>query len=904
MSEKDQADPSTKAGASKVRAIDPAAIAKHFDAPVAETRWDEAWQESGIYRWDPERPRSETFVVDTPPPTASGSLHIGHVFSYTQADVMVRFKRMCGMNIFYPMGWDDNGLPTERRVQNYYHVRCDPSTPYEEGLELTEASAKDRKKPARMVSRPNFIEACYGLINEDEEHFRVLWRRLGLSVDWEQEYQTIDDHCRMVAQRSFRDLHEKGLVYTSEAPTMWDVDFQCAVAQAEVEDKQLPGAYHHIEFGVEGSDASFVIATTRPELLPACVGVTAHPDDERFKPFFGKRAVTPLFRVPVPIFPSELADPEKGTGVLMVCTFGDATDVLWWRDEGLTLRQLIGRSGRLVPVTFGSAGFESLDADAANRYYAELEGKNVKQAQKRIVELLADPEGSATGSGAPLQGEPEVIEHPVKFFEKGDRPLEYLPTRQWFARLLEHKDDLLEKGAQVQWHPPFMEARFRDWTENLGLDWCLSRQRYFGVPIPVWYPLDAAGEPEYEKAIVADEAQMPVDPTVDGPAGYQADQRDQPGGFTGDPDIFDTWFTSSMTPQISSHWGTDADRHKKLFPADVRPQGHDIIRTWAFYTIAKAMLHEDTVPWTNAMISGWILDPDRKKMSKSKGNVMTPLPLLEQYTADAGRYWAASARLGSDTAFDEKVWKVGKRLVTKIFNAGKFVLSQTGEVQPISCELDRAFVAKLETLARDCHGYFERYDYARGLQETESFFWTHFTDTYLELVKVRARHYADGATGADAAASGSAVAALRLGLSVLLRLFAPILPYISEEVWSWAFAGEAGHASVHIAPWPGEADFADVAAPADPGSFDLAVAAHAAINKAKADAAVSMGREVESLELVANAATLARLAPVVEDVMAAARCAAHRTAESADLEDGAFEVRGAVFAPKPEKKQS
>jgi valyl-tRNA synthetase len=884
-----------------VRAIDPSSIAKHFDGPEAEARWDAVWQERGLYRWDPKRPRDETYVVDTPPPTASGSLHVGHVFSYTQADVMVRFKRMRGMNVFYPMGWDDNGLPTERRVQNYYHVRCDPDQPYEEGLVLEPASAKDRKKPPRLVSRPNFIEACYALIDEDEEHFRILWRRLGLSVDWSQEYQTIDEHCRRVAQRSFRDLFDKQLVYTSEAPTMWDVDFQCAVAQAEVEDKRIPGAYHHVEFAVEGSDAAFVIATTRPELLPACVGVTAHPDDDRYKDLFGRRAITPLFRVPVPIFPSELADPEKGTGILMVCTFGDATDVLWWREQGLPLRQLVGRDGRLAPVRFGEGRYESLDPEAANAAYAELAGKSVKQAQQRIVELLRDPAGSATGGRAPLVAEPEAMEHPVKFYEKGDRPLEYVPTRQWFARLLEHKDELLAKGAEVQWHPPYMHARFRDWTENLSLDWCLSRQRYFGVPIPVWYPLDEDGAPQYDRVICAGYDALPVDPTVDVPPGYSADQRGRPGGFVGDPDIFDTWFTSSLTPQISSHWGIDPERHARLFPADVRPQGHDIIRTWAFYTIAKALLHEGTVPWHNAMISGWILDPDRKKMSKSKGNVMTPLPLLEQYTADAGRYWAASARLGSDTAFDEKVWKIGKRLVTKLFNAGKFVLAQTGEVHPITCEIDRAFVARLAALAETCTRSFERYEYAHALQETESFFWTHFTDTYLELVKVRARRFAEGATGEDAAASGSAVAALRLGLSVLLRLFAPVLPYITEEVWSWAFAEETGHTSIHVAPWPGDADFEAVAAPADAASFELAVAAWTAINKAKADAEVSMGREVERMVLAACPDTLARVAPVLEDVLLAARCADHTTAEDASLDAGVFAVREPVFAPKPER---
>ncbi|HKK53876.1 MAG TPA: class I tRNA ligase family protein, partial [Myxococcota bacterium] len=350
-----------------------------------------------------------------------------------------------------------------------------------------------------------------------------------------------------------------------------------------------------------------------------------------------------------------MADPEKGTGVLMVCTFGDQTDVQWWREEGLALRQVIAPNGRLREIDFAQPPFESLRVEDANAAYEELAGKNVKQAQARIVEMLREPGGSATGGGPPLREEPEPIQHAVKFFEKGDRPLEFLPTRQWFCRLLEHKAELLEKGRAVQWHPQHMWARYRDWTENLSLDWCLSRQRYFGVPIPVWYPLDEAGEPDYDRPIVAERERMPVDPTVDLPPGYEASQRGRPGGFTGDPDIFDTWFTSSLTPQISSHWVDDPDRHAKLFPADVRPQGHDIIRTWAFYTIAKALLHEDEVPWHHALISGWILDPDRKKMSKSKGNVMTPLPMIETYTADAARYWAASARLGSDTAFDEKV---------------------------------------------------------------------------------------------------------------------------------------------------------------------------------------------------------------------------------------------------------
>jgi valyl-tRNA synthetase len=870
--------------------VDPETLPKHFDAAAAEKKWDEAWQRAGLYHYDPARPRSESFVVDTPPPTASGSLHPGHMFSYTHTDIAVRQQRMLGRNVFYPMGWDDNGLPTERRVQNYYHVRCDPGVPYEPGLRLEPASAKDRKEPPRSISRSNFIEACFEVTREDEKSYKELWHRLGISVDWRQEYQTIDEHCRRIAQLSFRDLFEKGELFSSEAPTMWDADFQTAIAQAEAEDRSIAGAFHDLEFAVEGG-GRFVISTTRPELLPACVGVTAHPEDARYRALFGKRAVTPLFRVPVPIFASELADPEKGTGILMVCSFGDATDVLWWREHRLALRQLVGKNGRLLPVRFGSAGFESADAEAANRFYASLAGKPVAGARKAIVELLRQPEGSATGSGPPLQGEPRPIQHTVKFYEKGDRPLEFVPTRQWFVRLLDKKAKLLAKGAQIEWHPPFMGKRFADWTENLSYDWCVSRQRFFGVPIPVWYPLGERGEPDYERPLVAERDQLPVDPTKDAPKGYSEAQRGKPGGFAPDPDIFDTWFTSSMTPQIGSHWSLDPKRHAALFPADLRPQAHDIIRTWAFYTIAKAMLHEEQVPWRHAAISGFILDPERKKMSKSKGNVVTPIPLVEQFGADAIRYWAGSARLGVDTAIDENVFKVGKRLSTKLFNAGKFVLAQTAERRPIACELDRAFAAELRALAERATRWFDEFDQAHALMETETFFWTRFTDTYLELAKTRAR-------SEDPAERASAVAALRLGLSVLLRLFAPFLPYITEEVWSWAFAEETGRPSLHGGPWPGEADFAGIEAPADPGSLQLAIDALAVIHKAKADAAVSAGREVAELTLAAEAGTLARLQPILADVLSAARCASHHLEPRPDLEPGVFAVLAARFVER------
>jgi valyl-tRNA synthetase len=869
----------------RVRSIDPTTLPKHFDSAAAEARWHALWEEHHAYRWDPHRTRAETFVVDTPPPTVSGSLHVGHVFSYTHADVIARYRRMRGDNVFYPMGWDDNGLPTERRVQNYFNVRCDPKAPVEPGLALTQVPEKTKDAP-RLVSRPTFIELCLRLTAEDEQAFKALFERLGLSIDWHEEYSTIDERCRHLAQLSFRDLWEKGHLYSVEAPTMWDPDFQTAVAQAEVEDRPTRGAFHSIAFDVEGG-GELVIATTRPELLAACVGVTAHPDDARYKALFGKRAVTPLFRVPVPIFPSALADPEKGTGILMVCTFGDATDVQWWRDERLALRQIVGRDGRLVPVTFGTPGWESADPAAANAAYARIAAKGMNGARQVVVAMLREP---GSGGQAPLRADPKPIEHAVKYYEKGDRPLEFISTRQWFVRLLDKKAALLEKGDEVRWHPDFMRLRYRNWTENLNVDWCVSRQRYFGVPIPVWYPLDASGAPDYAHPIVAERAALPMDPTSEVPPGYRAEQRDRPDGFTADPDVFDTWFTSSLTPQVSAKWELDRARHEKLFPADIRPQSHEIIRTWAFYTIVKALLHEDTIPWKHVVVSGWILDPDRKKMSKSRGNVVTPMHLLDEYGSDAVRYWAASARLGTDTAFDDKVFKVGKRLVTKVFNAGKFVLQQEGEVAPIDHELDRAFVYRLRALVERVTALYGEFEFAHALQETETFFWRDFTDTYLELVKVRAR----GEGG------GSAIAALRLALNVLVRLFAPVLPYITEEVWSWAFAAERNDTSVHATAWPDAADFVLTSPPDEPRCFDAAVACLGAVNKGKSEGGVSVGRTVRNLGLRANPATIARLAPAVADVMASARVERHELIPTPELSDDAFEVAEIAFAEAPE----
>jgi valyl-tRNA synthetase len=664
------------------------------------------------------------------------------------------------------------------------------------------------------------------------------------------------------------------------------------VAQAEVEDRSVKGAFHELRFGVEGG-GSFVIATTRPELLPACVGVAGHPDDERFRPLFGKRAITPLFRVPVPIFPSELVDREKGTGILMVCTFGDATDVQWWREQGLALRQVVGRDGTLAPVAFGGEDFPSLDAARANEAYSRLAGAKVKDAQKSIVELLRDPAAAAAADGqAPLVAEPRPVEHAVKFYEKGDRPLEFVTTRQWFVRILDHKQELVAAGERIAWHPDYMGARFRNWTENLNMDWCVSRQRYFGVPFPVWYPVRADGTTDHERPILADAAALPVDPLSDVPPGYAEEQRDKPGGFTGEPDIFDTWFTSSLTPQIATGWVDEPDRHRRLFPMDLRPQAHDIIRTWAFYTVVKAWLHEREVPWRGTAISGWVLDPDRKKMSKSKGNVVTPMHLLDQFGADPVRYWALAARLGTDTAFDEKTFAVGRRLVMKLWNAAKYALSQSAAAGEVRHPLDLGFLARLGETADKAGALFEGYDYAGALDVLERFFWSGYTDNYLELVKGRAR------SESDPAGRSSAVRAVQQGLSVLLRLFAPYLPYVTEEAWSWAFADATGHRSIHRAPWPSSAELPQ-AGPEAGRVFDLACGFLDAVRRGKSAAGGTVGRALASLRVAADPATVAALGPCLFDLRSAARAEGELLEPRAGLEPGVFEVVELVLAEKP-----
>ncbi len=827
-----------------------------------EAKWAAAWDAQRTYAFDRTAPRESVFSIDTPPPTVSGSLHVGHVFSYTHTDCMARYKRMRGYSVFYPMGWDDNGLPTERRVQNYFGVRCDPSLPYDPNFV---APVDPDPKAQIPISRRNFVELCERLTHEDEQVFEALWRRMGLSVDWSQTYQTVDRNAQRVSQIAFLRNLARGQAYQSEAPTLWDVTFRTAVAQAELEDRERPGAYHRIGFATTADPSVQVfIETTRPELLSACVALVAHPDDTRYQPLFGTTVITPLFGVKVPVLAHHLADPEKGSGIAMICTFGDLTDVIWWRELQLPTRPVIGWDGRILPDV---PDWITSDTGIAN--YEQLVGATSHTARERTVAMLTD--------SGDLVGEPKPITHPVKFFEKGDKPLEIVTTRQWYltngGRDPQLRAHLLERGAQLQWHPAHMKVRYDNWVEGLNGDWLVSRQRFFGVPIPVWYRLDESGNPDYDQVLIPDESVLPVDPSADAPEGFAEDQRGVPGGFIGDPDVMDTWATSSLTPQIAGGWCRDEDLWSRVFPMDMRPQAHEIIRTWLFSTVVRADLEDDVLPWAHAAISGWILDPDRKKMSKSKGNVVTPMSMLDEYSSDAVRYWAASGRPGTDTAFDMGQMKIGRRLAIKVLNASKFVLGLDARenATAIVVPVDQAMLAKLAQTVQQATDAFEDFNYARALELAETFFWN-FTDDYVELVKERAY----GQHGQEAA--DSAKAALALALKTMLCLFAPFLPFVTEEVWSWWQTG-----SVHQASWPLAADLAQPTG--TPELMSELASVLTLIRKAKSEVNASMKADVALAVITAPPAVLARLQSTADDLRAVGRIAELRfqTAETIDV---------------------
>ena len=806
-----------------------------------ENRCKKFWLENNVYAYDNTKSREETFIIDTPPPTVSGSLHIGHIFSYTQTDVIARYQRMHGKTVFYPIGWDDNGLPTERRVQNYYNITCNPELPYDASFKPEHK--EDNSAPRREISRKNFIEACDKLTASDESIFEDVFKNIGHSYDWNLKYTTISPETIKISQESFIDLLEKNYITSVEAPTMWDVTFQSAVAQAEIEDREVQGFFHDIKFEVEGGQDSFIISTTRPELLPACIAIVAHPDDERYQKYFGKKALVPLFDIEVDIVASEHAEKDKGTGIMMVCTFGDSADVAWWKKSGHPLKQIIGPDGRMLDIEYGKGVFTSKNPAKANQNYRQLVGLTTKQARAKIVELLAE-------CGA-LQGELRPVTHMVKFYEKGNLPIEFVSSRQWFVKLLEQKDNLIKAGQQIKWKPAHMQRRYEEWANGLNQDWCISRQRFFGVPFPVWYKLDSHGYPDYDHPIIADRKQLPVDPMSDVPLNYIEEQRGKPNGFIGDKDVMDTWATSALTPEIA----LGLNNSPLKLPFDIRPQAHDIIRTWAFYTIAKALMHHNTIPWTDILISGFILDPDRKKMSKSKGNVITPQHLIDKYGADSVRYWASRAKLGTDTAFEEQIMAQGKKLINKIFNASKFamtIVANSGisdysvSADSITNETDKSWLYKLSSSLEGATKYFSTFDYAGALEVIEKRFWD-FCDNYLEIIKKRA--YSED--------NRSAVLSLVKSIDVFVRAFAPFCPFVTEEIYQALPWNNGRPVSVHLTTWPSAQEFAGIIS--NDVLYDSISQLTSEVRKAKTAANLTQKTPVKKLVIAAPAKVISLL---------------------------------------------
>ncbi|WP_143689565.1 valine--tRNA ligase [Wolbachia endosymbiont of Nilaparvata lugens] len=707
-----------------------------------EDKYNVLLEGSKVYKWSSEK--GNTFTIDTPPPTISGKLHIGHIFSYCHTDFIARFQRMLGKDVFYPIGFDGNGLPTERLVEQTYKTR------------------------AKEVGREKFIEMCNEVIEKSKQEFKELFKSVGISYDWDLEYHTISKETVALSQMSFVDLYNKGYAYRKMQPILWDPIDKTAIAQAEIEDKVFESSLNTIVFSTEENE-QIHIATTRPELLPACVAVFYHPEDARYAHLIGKIAIVAITGEKVPIIADDKVKIDKGTGLVMCCTFGDELDIYWQKKHNLPMKIIIDQDGRM-----------NLCDGVIRVADTGIHGLKVKEARKRMIEIL---------SGKGLLIESTNISHSVKCAERSGAPLEILPTYQWFIKTLKQKAQVLDKVRECRWHPESMRKRMEIWIEGLNWDWCISRQRYFGVPFPVWY---SKREGEEGKIILAEVKDLPIDPLKDLPKGYSKEE------VVPDQDVMDTWATSAITPQLSalavnSEIGLPNHRYEKIFPADLRSQSHEIIRTWAFYTILKAHYHADSLPWKNIMISGWCLSDDKKKMSKSKGNIITPHVILETYGADVVRYWAANSRLGVDTVYSENIFKIGKRLVTKLWNASKFVSMFMEKHQALSINsahetMDKWILSKLYKVIERATNNLLQFEYCEALEAVEEFFWKDFCDNYLELVKKRAY-------GNDSSAKQS----LAYVLNIVLRLFAPFLPYITEEIYHQLYSYNSVH---NKSNWP------------------------------------------------------------------------------------------------------
>ncbi|MFH1788329.1 MAG: valine--tRNA ligase, partial [Candidatus Altiarchaeota archaeon] len=757
------------------------------------------------YRFDPDS-AAEVYSVDTPPPTVSGKMHLGHAFSYSQQDFIVRYKRMRGFNVFYPFGTDDNGIPTERLVE------------------------KEKKVIARDMPRSEFVKLCLETLEKElRPKYIADWKRIGMSCDWSIFYTTINEHCQRISQRSFIELYEMGREYRKEAPTMWCPECQTGISQVECQDKELSSTFNDIVFRIGGKDV--VIATTRPELLPACVAVFYHPTDKRYQAYEGGKAKVPLFDFEVPILADERADPEKGTGIVMCCTFGDQTDMEWQKAHELPIKEAIGPDGRMTEIS------------------GKYTGMKVSQARAAIIDDLED---------AKLLVKQEAITHSVNVHERCGTEVEYLKSKQWFIKYLDLKDEMLSWGDQLNWYPEHMRHRYNHWVEGLAWDWLISRQRYFGVPFPVWYCVKC------DEIILAKKEDLPVDPLKDAPP-VESCPKCGSEEFTPEKDILDTWATSSLTPQLCTELFKDHPVYKKIYPMNLRPQAHDIITFWLFNTVVKSRMHNRVNPWKDVVISGHAQDPHGKKMSKSKGNVIEPQEMIQKYSADSLRFWAASSKLGEDLPFAEKELVTGEKFMTKLWNAAKFVFMhledyEPGADAPEPTVIDRWLMAKLKSVADDATQSFEAYEYFKTKADTEKFFWQTFCDYYLEMVKYRL--YNPDQVGAES--RRAAQHTLYQALLAIIKLMAPIMPHITEEIYQGFFRQHEDAKSIHNSIWPALGEECTDTEAVNAG--DLAAEVVRQIRKLKSDSNTPLGAEIESAEIKIPENKKEALTRILDDV--------------------------------------
>lgn len=798
-------------------------LPKRHDFRKNEKKWQKFWEKERVFRFDPKS-KKPVFSIDTPPPYASaGHLHIGHALHYTQFEIIARFRRMKGFNVYFPPCFDNNGLPTEKYVEEKFGIDKSTTTKHT----FRKLCLKESKK----------IEKAYS---------DRVFRGLGHSYDWNLLYTTIDPDAQKVSQISFLDLWKKGFAYRSEEPTLWCTKHQTALAQAEIEDLKRTTVLNYIVFDLEGKGVE--IATTRPEFLPACVAIFVHPEDKRYRNLIGKKAKVPLFGQEVEIFGGEEVDKEFGTGIMMVCTFGDTADIDKWKKYKLPLKICITKDGKL------------------NELGGKYEGMDLENARKEIVKDL-EKEGKIARK--------ENLEQTVGTCWRCQTPIEFLPTKQWFIKTLNFKKELIAQGRKINWFPKFYQKRYEDWTNNLAWNWCISRQRFYGVPIPVWY-CKKCGKPK-----LAREEDLPVDPEVDRPKG-----RCECGhsNFIPEEDVFDTWMTSSMSPEIAVRWLRKPGDFKRMFPLSMRPQSHDIIRTWAFYTILKAYLHFREIPWKDIAIGTYVLDPKGRGMHKSKGNVLWTEDLLEKYSVDVVRYWVGTATFGEDLPYQEKDLITGKKFLTKLWNASRFVLPNLKAYRPKRpkkfTEIDKWILSKVNDLVKGATEDFEKYRTGGAKRKVEQFFWKTFCDYYLEIVKDRL--YNQGSY--EKYEIESAKYALYHALLSILKLLAPIVPHITEEIYQHYFRKNERSKSIHVSDWP-KFDSSLVDRKAEK-TGDIAIDVIASLRRFKSENSLSLAEPIRHVTIDS-----VQVKPVLKDIQKTMSIENVKIGKAKGLESEEFKIR-------------